>query len=80
MCGSLFTYSMQVWSTSAKLEPQKLQIPQNKAIRSIFFFNIILSYSTNDIRKMHKIMSIKHMMDFNNTLFMYEIDHELIQN
>lgn len=82
MCNSFFSYLSPVWGTSLNAgEANRLQIAQNKSIRTIFSYEYnVLSMSTVQIMKKFAILSIKELIEFNNVMMIYKIDNGMLKS
>lgn len=78
---SILSYLMPVWGTSmSQFNKNKLQIVQNKTIRTIFAYDYNhLNLNTSTIRKNHNILDIDQLLLFSCAILMYKIDNKLIK-
>lgn len=81
MFNSVLTYLLPVWGTSSSnFCKNKLQIVQNKIIRSIFVHEYYqLRMSTSEIRKEYSILDIEQSLVYSCTTLMYKIENSLIK-
>lgn len=58
----------------------KLQIVQNKTVRTIFAYDYRqMNLSTSDIRSKYKLLDIEQLLQFSCATLMYKIDNKLIK-
>ena len=76
LVGSHLNYGILVWGSAKEYVLKKLQISQNKVVRTMTFTS--LRTNIKKLLRAQKIMNIKELYDFEVSKFMYSMNNEFL--